>query len=74
MGRIYKRVNDFPISQRDGPPRQEKPCEAHGCALSLSLRTPPHSQVSIFTATTPASRGSPAVAHTELKHTWISPN
>ena len=48
MIRIYKRINDFAVAQRDRPPREEEPCEGHGRTLLLTLRTPPHSQVSII--------------------------
>src|SRR6266550_3396587 len=68
MGRMYKRVNDFPIRKGGRPPCDQKRAQVHGAPLTrraenptIALSHPFELPDSIFDAFTSPPRVSPAV-------------
>src|SRR3989449_1071600 len=81
MGRMYKRVNDFPIRKGCRPPRDQKRAQVHGAPLTrraenptIALSHPFELPDSIFNPFTSPPRGFARRRPTEQRHTWISLN
>src|SRR6266700_3437438 len=81
MGRMYKRVNDFPIRKGCRPPRDQKRAQVHRAPLTRSAGNPTIALSysfelpdSIFNPFTSPPRGFARRRPTEQRHTWISLN
>src|SRR6184192_4306848 len=81
MGRMYKRINDFPVREGGRPPRHQKLGQVHGPPLTrrrenptIALSHPFELPDSIFNAFTSPPRGFARRRATEQRHTWISLN
>src|SRR6266853_869129 len=76
VGRMYKRVNDFPIGEGCGPPRDQKRAQVHGAPLTRSAGNPTivfsytfELPDSIFDPFTSPPRGFARRRATEQRHT-----
>src|SRR2546425_5420577 len=81
VGRMYKSINDFPIREGRGPPREQEPGQVHGAPLTrgageptIALSYPFELPDPIFDAFTSPPRDFARRRTTEQRHTWISLN
>src|SRR3989442_884387 len=81
MGRMYKRVNDFPIRKGCRPPRDQKRAQFYGAPLTRRAEnptiplSPPCALPDSFSTPSPSPPGGFARRRpTEQRHTWISLN